>query len=174
MARIASAAADDIDPEAPLTTEARHIWDSTWNYRFDRNTSHQIFQSFTAKFAPWMWAGDPYTALMSWDLTNPRTTTNKTTGMGMEITGHGNRGNFTQPFEPQNIIMLTDGFYASTCSVFSSGMQIQGGVKTVVMGGRPNNEPMQGVGGVKGAEVLEYRRIWEIADYIGLLAWWVM
>lgn len=42
-------------------------------------------------------------------------------------------------------------------------MKTYGGVKTVVMGGRLNNEPMQGVGGAKGAEVLEYRRIWEVS-----------
>ncbi len=42
-------------------------------------------------------------------------------------------------------------------------MRIYGGVKTVVMGGRPTSDPMQAVGGSKGAQALSY-------DYIAKFA----
>ena len=34
-------------------------------------------------------------------------------------------------------------------------MRIQAGVKSIAMGGPPNTNPIQGVGGIKGAQILE-------------------
>ena len=39
---------------------------------------------------------------------------------------------------------------ASTCTIFSELMRQQGGVKTIALGGRPNKDIIQAVGGVKG------------------------
>ncbi len=42
-------------------------------------------------------------------------------------------------------------------------MREQGKVQTVVMGGRPQNGPMQGVGGTKGTQVLPFDVIYNYA-----------
>jgi hypothetical protein len=74
-----------------------------------------------------------------------------TLGQNLTITGYNDRSKgFTQPFLPQNIIMVTDGFCASTCGVFSEFMKQQAGVRSIALGGRPQYGPMQAVGGVKG------------------------
>ncbi|KAJ5794068.1 hypothetical protein N7457_000667 [Penicillium paradoxum] len=49
-------------------------------------------------------------------------------------------------FAAEDIILLTDGICASTCTIFSELMKAQG---------RPRNTPMQGMGGTKGSQVYE-------------------
>ncbi|EFQ33998.1 hypothetical protein CGRA01v4_12488 [Colletotrichum graminicola] len=156
MAEGYSAAGENIEPGDRMAIGP--LWHNQWNYRTDLNMTNQPFESFEAKFAPWTWAGDAYTALIRDDLNDSHTTT---VNFGIDITGYGSRKNFTQPFESRDIVLLTDGFCASTCSVFASGMKIQGNVKTIVMGGRPNGGLMQGIGGTKGAQVLTFERVFE-------------
>lgn len=50
---------------------------------------------------------------------------------------------------------MSSGLCGSTCAVFAEALQIIG-VKTVTVGGRPRVGPMQGVGGVKGSQVLKF------------------
>lgn len=80
--------------------------------------------------------------------------------MGMEIAGYGTLANLSQPFGAENIILLYDGVCASTCTIASEMLRIQGGVKSVAMGGRPQAGPIQGVGGVKGAQVLDWGSVY--------------
>ncbi|KAJ5156705.1 hypothetical protein N7492_009508 [Penicillium capsulatum] len=54
-------------------------------------------------------------------------------------------------FAPENITLITDGFFASTCTTFVTLMKEQG-VRSIAFGGRPRTEPMQAMGGVKGAQ----------------------
>ncbi|KAK4198682.1 hypothetical protein QBC40DRAFT_229528 [Triangularia verruculosa] len=65
-----------------------------------------------------------------------------------------------QVFDPANIVLLTDGLCASACSIFAE-MMTSAGVKTVVVGGKPEYTPMQAVAGTRGAraysgEVLDW------------------
>lgn len=161
MARIVSAAAEKIDPRKTSSMEAVMLWENWWNYRYDLNTTNQPFKSWDAKFAPHKWHGDDYTANTRWDLSRSLTTSNETFGLGIEVTGYGSRMNFTRLFAPQNIVLVTDGFCASTCSLFAAEMT-QAGVKTVVFGGRPTKKPMQAVGGVRGAQVLGFHDIYNL------------
>ncbi|TFB06918.1 hypothetical protein CCMA1212_001301 [Trichoderma ghanense] len=64
----------------------------------------------------------------------------------------------TPPFAPENIVILTDGRCSSTCTIFVNHM-IPYGVRVVTTGGRPQAGPMQGIGGVKGAQVLAFSDI---------------
>jgi hypothetical protein len=62
---------------------------------------------------------------------------------------------------PDSIVLLTDGLCTSACAVFVELMAEQGGVKTVVVGGRPAAGPMQSASGSRGArlyssEALDY------------------
>lgn len=81
---------------------------------------------------------------------------NSTFGIGFAVTGYLNRTNFTQPFAAENILLLYDGYCASTCTIFSEFLRVQGGVRSVTFGGRPDldasgNIPIiQNYGGVKG------------------------
>ncbi|GKT94772.1 peptidase S41 family protein [Colletotrichum tofieldiae] len=61
-----------------------------------------------------------------------------------------------QVFEPQNIVIITDGGCASTCAIFTGLLVREHGVRTIALGGRPREHAMQAVGGVKGVEVLTF------------------
>ncbi|KAL7814341.1 hypothetical protein V8C26DRAFT_141037 [Trichoderma gracile] len=64
----------------------------------------------------------------------------------------------TPPFAPENIVILTDGRCSSTCTIFVNHM-IPYGVRVATTGGRPQAGPMQGIGGVKGSQVLPLNQI---------------
>ena len=63
-----------------------------------------------------------------------------------------------------------DGDCSSTCTVFSTGLVNQGNVTTVVAGGRPNRDPMALIGGVRGAQVMEYSTLADWASLAQLAA----
>ncbi|KAF2213186.1 hypothetical protein CERZMDRAFT_17713, partial [Cercospora zeae-maydis SCOH1-5] len=58
-------------------------------------------------------------------------------------------------FEPANIVLLQDGGCASTCVLFSEFMKASapGTIRSVVVGGRRQEGPMQYAGGVKGGQL---------------------
>lgn len=78
------------------------------------------------------------------------------TTINTTVTGYGDVPAPAQPFAAENIVIVTDGICASTCTVFAELMTRQDGVRTIAMGGRPIEKPMQAIGGVKGAQVVEY------------------
>jgi hypothetical protein len=155
---ISDATPADYDPNtgSPETIEDYQLF---LNYRHDYNFTEQPFETFADKFAPHIYKGDAFTQLVRWNLNDPLTTSNSTYGFGAGITGYGNRTNFTQPFAAEDIILLYDGYCGSTCTIFSEFMRLQGGVKSIAMGGRPNRNPIQGVGGIKGSQNLGFNDI---------------
>ncbi|KAK1967003.1 hypothetical protein LY78DRAFT_577266 [Colletotrichum sublineola] len=134
--------------------------ESWFNWRYDYNITNQPFTSYEDKFAPQVFQNTSYTELMRWNLNDPLTTTNSTTGFGIGIHGYGNLVNFSQPFQPENIVILYDGVCASTCTVAAEFLHHQGGVKSVAMGGLPVEGPIEGIGGIKGSQVLEFGDIY--------------
>ncbi|KAI1339844.1 hypothetical protein F5Y15DRAFT_382300 [Xylariaceae sp. FL0016] len=153
----------DYSPET-ASEEVIAAYETPFNYRYDINTSNVHFSSFDDKFAPHVYEGYPYTNLLQWDLNDPLTTVNSTWGLGEEITGYGSRQNFTQPFAAEDIVLLYDGYCASTCTIFSEFMRLQGNVKSISIGGRPALDPMQTLGGVKGANNFGFSYISYLAD----------
>ena len=149
----------DLDPATSGDADKINDYESWFNYRYDLNLTNEKFLTFNDKFAPHKFKHTPYTALMRWNLTDPLTTTNDTFGMGMEISGYGKLANISQPFAAENIVMLYDGVCASTCTLASEMLRIQGGVKSIAFGGRPIEGPIQGVGGVKGSQILNFQNI---------------
>ncbi|POS88014.1 hypothetical protein EPUL_000389 [Erysiphe pulchra] len=138
-------------------------YQTPFNYRFDLNETNKPFLSYEDKFNPRKFNGDEFTSNMRWDLEDP-TMTSSTWGAGMNITGYGNRKDFKQPFNPEDIILLHDGVCASTCAIFSEFMRLEAGVRSVAMGGRPNKEVIQGIGGTKGANSYSFASIHKIAN----------
>jgi hypothetical protein len=124
------------DLVAPLTVQALMKLDGSG------------FPSWSTYFGPISRHGGNFTSLFQDNYTNPILTDD---GSGIVITGTNNRKGFTQPFAASDIILLYDGFCASTCSIFSELMKNLGGVQSIAVGGRPQLGPMQGVGGVKGS-----------------------
>ncbi|CUS07825.1 unnamed protein product [Tuber aestivum] len=67
----------------------------------------------------------------------------------------------SQPFETENIIVISNGICASPCASFVEGLQ-EHGVRAVAYGGRPNSKtPMQAVGGTKGGEMIDIEQIYQ-------------
>lgn len=131
-----------------LNSSATDYWYSTAGQRYDE----EPFTSWEDVYGPHEIHGDNFTELIRHNWSDSR------------VTGNFSLSNFnttsnnlpTQPFKAENIILLQDGYCASTCAIFSELMKTQGNVKQIVMGGRPQNGPMVGVGGTKGAQVLSW------------------
>jgi hypothetical protein len=108
-----------------------------------------------AMYPPSKFHGDNFTALLKYNLSDPLQTSNQRYAVGIVPTGYGTRSNFTEdPFRAEDLIILSDGICASTCSIFLELMVQQSGVRTLAVGGRPQTGPMQPVGGTKGTLVL--------------------
>ncbi|KAE8354716.1 hypothetical protein BDV28DRAFT_155975 [Aspergillus coremiiformis] len=146
------------------TSDEIQMYESPMNYRYDLNLTNQPFTSIEEKLGPHEYNGDEFTSIIRWNLEDPLTTTNDTFGVGMEISGYGSRRNFTQPFAAEDIIMLYDGYCASTCTLFSEFMRLQAGVKSVAIGGRPSTDPMQGIGGIKGSNNFDFDYLYSLAQ----------
>jgi len=113
------------------------------------------FPDWTAMYPPARFKNDNFTALLKYNLSDPLTTSDPRLAVGITPTGYGNRANFTEdPFRAEDLIILSDGVCASTCAIFVELMVQQSGVKTLAVGGRPQNGPMEPVGGTKGTLVL--------------------
>lgn len=61
---------------------------------------------------------------------------------------------------------LQDGICGSTCSIFAEMMTTLGKVRSVAVGGRPNNYPMAGVAGTKGSVELGWTVIHDYANLV--------
>ncbi|KAH9994740.1 hypothetical protein F4779DRAFT_623310 [Xylariaceae sp. FL0662B] len=164
VSRVYSAESADFDANT-ASADVINMYESVYNWRYDYNRTNGNFTSFENKFAPQEFGGDTFTNLMQWNFNDPLTS-NATFGFGTDITGYGSRKNFTRPFGgPENIVILYDGYCASTCTLFSEFMRSNAGVKSVAMGGRPTKEGLiQGVGGVKGSQSYGFSDVWQNAQ----------
>lgn len=113
--------------------------------------------------SPVMIQGDTFTAYQS--------TPQNATDPQFNLTGVGNQANPPPAvFAPENVVILSDGFCGSTCTLFTYLMIMQNNIKTVAVGGRPQTGPMQSVGGVEGAQVFELEDIAQAASAAFFLA----
>ncbi|EXJ74024.1 uncharacterized protein A1O5_02318 [Cladophialophora psammophila CBS 110553] len=112
------------------------------------------FPDFETYYGPYPAYGGNFTAFFQNNYTDE--TSSDFEGTGIVITGTNNRTGYRQPFAAQDIIVLTDGFCASTCTVFSEYLKSYAGVQFIAVGGRPQTGPMQAVGGVKGSQIFEF------------------
>lgn len=162
VAEAFSGACADFDPNTG-DEELIYVCESVWNWRYDLDLNNENFTSFDDKFGPLVYNSDNFTDVMQWNLSNPLDTSNATYGIGYDVTGYGSRTNFTRPFGgPENIVLLLDGYCASTCTLFSQFLKWDAGVKSIAMGGRPDQVGViQGVGGVKGAQSFSYGSVFD-------------
>ncbi|KAF1346605.1 hypothetical protein BDV97DRAFT_400517 [Delphinella strobiligena] len=141
------------------------IESSEWNYRNNADINYEPFTSWTEKYGPHEHgpANDNFTSIIRWNLSDvliPH-------AGGIYVSGYLNRSNVTtQPFAAENVIIVYDGYCASTCTIFSELMRQQAGVKTIALGGRPNTDIIQAVGGVKGTHVEDYDYIIKAVEMV--------
>ncbi|CAK7229666.1 hypothetical protein SBRCBS47491_007328 [Sporothrix bragantina] len=168
IAHIISDEVAKLDPYTSNSPDLIEDYETWFDVRYDLDINDKPFHDFADKFGPYVFQDTDYTAIMRWNLNDTLTTTNATYGMGIEITGYGNLSatpSTPQPFAAEDIVLLYDGFCASTCTLASEMLRIQGGVKSVAMGGRPRPGPIQGVGGIKGAQTLAFSNVYSYAAY---------
>lgn len=136
---------------------------SYFDYHQDMTVDGKPFTSWAEKFGPHEVNGDNYTTLARWNLSDYYT--NVSSG-GIYVTGYGPLANITGPpkFKPENIVLVTDGYCASTCTIFSEFLTKQAGVKTIAMGGRSNKDAIQAIGGVKGVNNYQFGYIQQAAQ----------
>ncbi|PGH16112.1 hypothetical protein AJ80_05327 [Polytolypa hystricis UAMH7299] len=116
------------------------------------------FSSWKEWYGPDTVHGYKFTRPARWDLENP----GLTKGGNLMVSGYQDRLDVaSQPFDAENIVLLTDGACASTCTILASLLKQQG-VRSVVMGGRPRDSPMQAIGGVEGSMVLTLEDLYTI------------
>ncbi|KAF1951614.1 hypothetical protein CC80DRAFT_424511 [Byssothecium circinans] len=150
-----------------ITNSNGELYTSPFNFHSYLNKDNTAFSSWSNMYPPTKFNGDSFTDLLRYNLSDPFTTTSDRFSIGVEMTGHGSRSNFTEdPFKPEDLIILSDGICASTCSLFIELMVQQSGVKTLAVGGRPLSGPMQAVGGTKGSLVLQSSYLTAISAYI--------
>lgn len=117
----------------------------------------QNFTSWPEFFAPHPENGDFFTTPQRNNLSSiifdVYATGDNDRSNGIVVYGYANRTSTSpQPFPANQIVLLTDAFCSSACATFVELMHHQAGVRTVVAGGRPENGPMQAVGGTRGAQ----------------------
>ncbi|KAI1878447.1 uncharacterized protein JN550_000629 [Neoarthrinium moseri] len=106
------------------------------------------FQDWEDYAGPKKYLGDDFTVLEEYNLSDENFTYQ---AMDMSPYGYAdNPSNTTQKWDPKDIVLLTDGLCSSTCSMFVEFMTRMG-VRTIVMGGRPDTGPMQAASGTRGA-----------------------
>ncbi|KAK0128759.1 hypothetical protein ONS95_000710 [Cadophora gregata] len=75
----------------------------------------------------------------------------------------------TEPgvFTPENVVDLTDGVCTSACAILVEFLTRQANVKTIVVGGRGKEGPMQAIGGTKGAQAYTFDNLVSQTAYLG-------
>ncbi|KAM0331359.1 hypothetical protein ACHAQA_003031 [Verticillium albo-atrum] len=72
-------------------------------------------------------------------------------------------------FAPENIVIITDGTCASACNILTGLATRNHGVRTIALGGRAIEAPMQAMGGVKGSLLNFNADILGAVTQVGLL-----
>ncbi|KAI4651155.1 uncharacterized protein J4E79_009354 [Alternaria viburni] len=137
---------------------------SYFDYHMDMKADGTPFSSWDEKIGPKEVHGEFYTTEARWNLSDVYV---PYVSGGINVTGYGPLSGVTGPpkFAPENIVIVTDGYCASTCTIFSELMKQQGGVKTIAMGGRSNKNPIQAIGGVKGVNNFAFGYIQQTVQY---------
>lgn len=113
----------------------------------DLNEANQSWTSAQDFYGPFHRYDDDFTNVIRGNAGNSY-------GQATSVHGYGsNTLPIPQVFQPEDVVLLQDGMCGSTCAVFSELMKAQGQVKTIAVGGRKQDGPMQGVGATKGSEV---------------------
>ena len=110
----------------------------------------QNFTSWGEFFGPHQYNGDNFTTVERENITSSLFDNE---ALGIDIYGASVPATNSQLYDPENIILLSDGLCSSACAVFVEMMHHDAGVKSVVVGGLPQTGPMQIASGGRGAQI---------------------
>ncbi|KAF6828647.1 hypothetical protein CPLU01_08416 [Colletotrichum plurivorum] len=119
----------------------RRFWD-WWGLRTARGDSFDSWEQFKGPFSV---NDDDFTATWRWGYAT------------------GYKGRYPTAFDPSNVVMLTDASCHSACAALHEELRNIAGVKTVTVGGRPENGPIQAVTGTRGGHIVEISELAEIS-----------
>ncbi|KAI9690110.1 MAG: hypothetical protein M1820_010015 [Bogoriella megaspora] len=155
----------DASGQYPLGGSVEVFAEDQLNYHIDLDANGNSFNSFAEFFGPQEIYNDTFTNIFQYNLSNPFASFPR---FGFYVSGFGESANFsntTQPYAAEDIIILSDGTCSSACNDFVELMTMQGGVKTVAFGGRPQAGNMQAVGGTRGSLVEGFSAIKATVDF---------
>ncbi len=110
----------------------------------------QNFTSWGEFFGPHYYNGDTFTTVQRENITS---SVFDNAALGIDIQGASIAATSPKLYNPESIIILSDGLCSSACALFVEMMHHEAGVKTVVVGGLPESGPMQAASGSRGAEI---------------------
>jgi hypothetical protein len=122
---------------------------SPFDFRFQRDPQGNYYTNVKDAYGPVVSHGDTFTNFQKWDLHGGFTFN----WPAFEITNNDETRdeNARAPWPAEDIVVLTDGTCASTCTLFAEAMK-EFQVKTFVYGGRHRPGPMQATGGAEGSQ----------------------
>ncbi|KAL8805674.1 MAG: hypothetical protein Q9182_001818 [Xanthomendoza sp. 2 TL-2023] len=137
--------------QASNTTVTDAFAGSVWTAQgFLNAETGQNFSAWAELYGPHLYDGDYFTTTQRDNLSS--VVFDEAAG-GIVVSGFGNRTDTPpQPYDAQNIVLLSDGICSSACANFVELMHHQAGVRTVVVGGLPEAGPMQVPAGSRGGE----------------------
>lgn len=129
-----------------LTTEARSPY--AWQAVMSPNATE--FISFRDFYGPEKLVNGSYTEFhqMNYTNTEPANFSVPTMQIGLQriqITGYGERAvplNTPPPFDPENIVLISDGYCGSACNIVYEILTNEHLVPAIAVGGRPIPGPM--------------------------------
>ncbi|KAF2641563.1 peptidase S41 family protein [Massarina eburnea CBS 473.64] len=131
------------------------LYTAGFNYEHQLDIRDEKINSWEQMFGPERVNGDGFTTTLRYNYSDQLSTSYP----GFSVIGFLNNTNETstpQPFKATDMVMLHDGMCSSTCTIASELLKNQGGIRTIAIGGQPKFEPMQGIGGTKGAQNFEW------------------
>jgi hypothetical protein len=150
-----------------VTTLNQYVYIGPFSKAAYTDANGTDFGSWSDMYPPVHHHGDKFTSLLKYNLSDPATTSDPNLALGISVTGYGDRSNFTtDPFQAEDIVILSDGACASTCAIFLELMVQQSNVRTIAVGGRPQSGPMVSVGGTKGTLVTASIYLQALAQYV--------
>ncbi|KAI9702997.1 MAG: hypothetical protein M1836_008211 [Candelina mexicana] len=111
--------------------------------------TNQNFTSWGELFGPHTYNGDSFTTVQRENISSA---VFDEFALGIDIFGAVEPADQPQFYNPEDIVILTDGLCSSACAVFVEMMHHETGVRTVVAGGLPRSGPMQAASGSRGAQ----------------------
>ncbi|RMZ68665.1 peptidase s41 family [Pyrenophora seminiperda CCB06] len=141
-----------------------NVVSALFNYRGNLDINLKNFESWQEFYGPGLeQKGDNFSSLFRWNLSDVLIPLNSG---GVYVHGYGPLSNYTQaPFAAEDVVVVTDGYCASTCTIFSELMRQRAGVKYISLGGRSREGITQAVGGVKGTNDYPWTYIQSLAQY---------
>ncbi|OAG07605.1 uncharacterized protein CC84DRAFT_1216541 [Paraphaeosphaeria sporulosa] len=130
-----------------------------WAYSHFLDAQNKGFESWAQFKGPELFNGDQYTKTMRYNLSNEDDISVRLGGF--KFTDETNR---TTVFNHTDIVMFTDALCGSACAAIHEEFKNNAGIRSVTVGGRAIEGPIQAVSGNKGGEVVPLIRGIQQAD----------